>query len=741
MSSALPIVLWLMLVAWSAQAWAAPPAGPPPVVTVEAMPSTGLVLKRGWTFRAGDDPAWALPTVDEGPWQPIDPAQSPRQLPQVRQAGVGWLRLRFRVSPALQHQALALGVFQYAASEIYLNGRLLRRYGTLSTDPARVVPHWPDGEPIELPITGTGEQVLAVRYAHWAPFEGFSDFFVPVFLETRLDGLPQLLQNQRHEATYKTADMLLFGAFLLLSLLHLAFYVYNAAQRANRYFALYTLLQAGSFCCTGFLDEVGHSGWRLGVDVLSYVCLHTGSVLAVRALYSLFSVRVGPTYVGLWVANAASLLLLTFGQGLSWYPTVAFMVLVTAEQLRLTLGALRRTKQGAGIVAAGFGVALGLLLLFAFMAKYYPALLQVEVLYIPLHTLLTFPAFLSPVLAISLFLTRRFAISSRLLAIKLAEVRRLSTQMLTQQREKQQLLAQQNETLERLVQQRTAALQHTLTNLQETQQQLIQKEKMASLGELTAGIAHEIQNPLNFVNNFASVAVELLAELVEGPLRALPMDKREDADELVGEITQDLEKITHHGQRADGIVKSMLEHSRAKSGERQLTNLNPLCDEYLRLSYHGLRAKDKSFNARFHADLDERLKPVDVVPQDLGRVLLNLFNNAFYAVHERQQLGEPGYQPEVSVSTQRTGYGQVAIRVRDNGRGIPEAVRQKIFQPFFTTKPVGEGTGLGLSLSYDIVTKGHGGTLTVDTREGAYTEFTVCLPVTDDKPQVLTYSV
>ncbi|HEX8506731.1 MAG TPA: ATP-binding protein [Hymenobacter sp.] len=737
MLPASPKTFWLLLLL----TWAAHTAGAQAVVSVEAMPATGLVLKQGWTFRPGDDPAWAQPTVDERAWQPIDPTKSLQQLPQVRQAGVGWLRLRFRVGPALPRHTLALAVFQYAASEVYLNGRLLRRYGTVSTDPLRVVPHWPDGAPIELPIGGPGEQVLAVRFAHWQPFEGFSDFFVPIFFEARLDGLPQLLQNFQHEATYKTADMLLFGAFLLLSMLHLAFFVYNSAQRANIYFAFYTLLQACSFCCTGFLDEIGHLGWRLGVDILSYVCLQIGSVLAVRALYSLFNVRVSPIYYGLWVANVISLLLLTFGQGLSWYPTVAFMVLVTAEQLRLTLGGLRRTKRGAGIVAAGFGVALALLLVFAYMARYHAALLQVEILSIPLHTLLTFPAFLSPVLAISLFLTRRFALASRLLTIKLEQVRRLSTQTLSQQREKQLLLAHQNETLERLVQQRTSALQRTLTNLQSTQQQLIQKEKMASLGELTAGIAHEIQNPLNFVNNFANVAVELLAELVEGPLRALPTEKRPDADELVGEITQDLEKIAYHGQRADGIVKSMLEHSRANSGQRQPTNLNALCDEYLRLSYHGLRAKDKSFNASFHTELDERLEPVEVVPQDLGRVLLNLFNNAFYAVQERKKLGQPGYQPEVCVSTKRTDYGHVIIKVRDNGLGIPHAVRQKIFQPFFTTKPVGEGTGLGLSLSYDIVTKGHGGTLTVDTQEGAYTEFTVSLPVNDEKLQPITYSV
>ncbi|WP_226163149.1 sensor histidine kinase [Hymenobacter terricola] len=734
-------LFYLLLLVGAVRMAAARPA-PQAALTLRNMPATGLVLDSGWTFHAGDNAAWARPETDDRQWQPINPVLNPQQLPQVQRAGIGWLRLRFRVGPELRHQALALGIFQYAASEVYFNGRLLRRYGTVSAAPAQVRPYWPDGEPIELPITdAAGEQVLAVRVASWPPFLAFNEFFVPFFFEAHLDGLPQLALRFEHEATYKTSDMLLFGAFLLISLLHLAFYFYNSAQRANSYFALYTLLEACSFCCTGFLDEVHRLDLRLGVDILSYVCLHTGSVLAVRALYSLFHVRVGAVYYGLWAANIVSLVQLTFVHQLSWYPTVIFMVLVTAEQLRLTLAALRQTKRAAGIIATGFGIALALLLVFGFIIKFHPKLLQLEVLSIPVHTLLTFPAFLSPVLAISLFLTRRFALDSRLLAIKLAQVRRLSTQTLAQQQEKQQLLAQQNETLEQLVQQRTAALQRTLTNLQATQEQLIQKEKMASLGELMAGIAHEIQNPLNFVNNFADVAVELLTELKEGPLRALSGPPKHGAEDLVNELAQDLGRISFHGQRADSIVKGMLEHSRTNSGERRPTDLNALADEYLRLAYHGLRAKDKSFNATLTTNLDPRLGSVEIVPQEIGRVLLNLFNNALYAVQQRQQLGQAGYRPEVCVSTQHAIYGQVAIRVKDNGMGMPDSVRQKIFQPFFTTKPAGEGTGLGLSLSYDIVTKGHNGTITVNTQEGAYTEFTVSLPVNDEKYQALTYSV
>ena len=266
-------------------------------------------------------------------------------------------------------------------------------------------------------------------------------------------------------------------------------------------------------------------------------------------------------------------------------------------------------------------------------------------------------------------------------------------------------------------------LDASLTDLRATQAQLIQKEKMASLGELTAGIAHEIQNPLNFVNNFSEVSTELVQELKE----AQAAGDAEEVTALAEDLGQNLGKIHHHGRRAAAIVKGMLEHSRTSTGERAPTDVNQLCEEYLRLAYQGLRAKDKTFNATLETDFAPGLPLVEAVGADVGRVLLNLFGNAFYAVQKRQQAGESGYKPTVRVSTKQVGE-QVEIRVSDNGTGIPAEVQAKIFQPFFTTKPTGEGTGLGLSLSYDIITKAHGGTLAVETRPGQGTEFIITLP-------------
>ena len=293
------------------------------------------------------------------------------------------------------------------------------------------------------------------------------------------------------------------------------------------------------------------------------------------------------------------------------------------------------------------------------------------------------------------------------------------------------------ETIEELEQKRKAieetntALNKLLDDLKATQAQLIQSEKMASLGELTAGIAHEIQNPLNFVNNFSEVNKEMLEELIAERIK--PNSERNDdlQNDLINDVIANSEKINHHGKRAGDIVKGMLQHSRSSSGVKEPTDINALCDEYLRLSYHGLKAKDKSFNATMITDYDQSIGKINIIPQDIGRVILNLITNAFYAAPLPPARGfldsDYKHDPTVWVSTKKVG-DKVLISVRDNGPGIPQKILDKIFQPFFTTKPTGQGTGLGLSLSYDIV-KAHGGELKVETKEGEGREFVILLPV------------
>jgi two-component system NtrC family sensor kinase len=273
------------------------------------------------------------------------------------------------------------------------------------------------------------------------------------------------------------------------------------------------------------------------------------------------------------------------------------------------------------------------------------------------------------------------------------------------QREGNRLLAQQKQQVE-----------NTLATLKLTQEQLIQSEKMASLGELTSGIAHEIQNPLNFVNNFSD-------EIAKGDL--------DEVKAIANDISQNEQKINLHGKRADAIVKSMLQHSQTGKGTKEPTDINTLAEEYLRLSYHGLRGKDKNFNAELVPHFDKELPAMNLVQQDIGRVLLNLFNNAFYAVNLKSKTAGPEYKPQVTVTTFAPTSGGWGVIVRDNGNGIPDAIKDKIMQPFFTTKPTGEGTGLGLSLSYDIVVKGHGGNITVDTKQDEFTEFSLTLPLNE----------
>lgn len=323
---------------------------------------------------------------------------------------------------------------------------------------------------------------------------------------------------------------------------------------------------------------------------------------------------------------------------------------------------------------------------------------------------------------------------------KAAEKERLQRQ---REDEINRAIAQRKVELEVLVVERTAEitkqkeeLEHTLEELKATQAQLIQSEKMASLGELTAGIAHEIQNPLNFVNNFSEISIELLNEMME----ELASQHSGEVEAIASDIRQNLEKIVHHGKRADSIVKGMLQHSRSNSGVKEPTDINALCDEYLRLAYHGLRAKDKSFNATLKTNFDEALGKIDIVPQEIGRVILNLLTNAFYAVSEKKnqlekeaqsgdgQSAKQVYEPSVLIGTKKLDT-KIEIVVRDNGNGIPEEALDKIFQPFFTTKPTGKGTGLGLSMSYEIVTKAHGGELKVENNEAEGVTFTIVLPV------------
>ena len=694
---------------------------------LRTVPLGGSVLDKGWRFRAGDDTAYARPGYNDGGWAPINPNQLPGQLPQLAGVRVGWLRLRLVVADSLRGRALVLLFQQTGASEVYLNGRLLHCFGRVSADPARVQPGPFTAAPLEVHFAGPREQVLAVRFAPWQPLGWFKNNIN--VLRVRITGLPGLLRRNAERAVAPTDYFAAAAVFLLLSLLHLFFRRYNPAQRANLYFAYYAAAAALGFGALYGGWQVQGMGPSLALGIGADAFLLLSYVWAVRALYALFGFRPGHLYAGLWVALVVCLGLSEFTQLTSFsgnttysFAFFTFVALASAEQLRLTMRGLRQHQRGARLIAAGY---LGALL----CASAYALLIvaQQPITFRMSATLVSLMALL-PALGISLFLAREFATNSELLLVKLRQVQQLSAQTQAQQAEKQALLATENERLEAQVTARTAEVagqrdraEQALARLREAQRQLVQAEKMAFLGELTAGIAHELQNPLTFMKSFAEVSTDLVEDMDGSGGSGLQ-------EEIRAGLKQNLQQISQHGQRASSIIKDMLEHSRSGTGQRGLTDLNALVQEYLGLAYAGFKAREQTFEALLTTDLDPAVAPLVAVAADLGRVLLNLGTNAFHAVHHYRGQAGPGYVPTVHLAT-RARPGRVEIRVRDNGPGMPAQVRERVFEPFFTTKPAGEGTGLGLSLSHDIISRGHGGTLHVESAEGAGTEFLIVLPI------------
>ena len=675
-----------------------------------------------WQFNPATDTDIAKLSVNNKDWQIVNTEFLPTANGQpANWKGTGWFRKKFDVPDAWRGKPVALRMGHFGASKIFIDGKMITQYGVVANTAENEKIYVP-ANPVIIQLDSQSSHTIIVHYSNQhantpnypIKFTGFRLLFAPTDI-TAQRGVTEVPTLQ-----ISISILLIFTVFFLFV------YLFDVKRLAS----LLTALMLLNFCCVlagtyfhATLQELNRLDLSVAFVQITSSWTNCFQILVLYALY--YDGKI--TRRGWLIVGVMALYVLIFlaQASFSLYSNVIIGLFLLFEVYRILISGILKKKTGFWILLTGSLIQnIGFFVFVVDVFGLFPIMTKTQEI-----LLMVFPQMGIP-LTYALHLAWEFGKANRDLRLQLVQVQELSKTTLRQEQEKQEILTQQKDKLENMVTERTMelsqqkeALQNTLTDLKSTQKQLIQSEKMASLGELTAGIAHEIQNPLNFVNNFSEVNTELIDELEQEAGKG----NLDEVKAIAKDIKENEQKITHHGKRADAIVKGMLQHSQSSSGVKEPTNINALADEYLRLSYHGLRAKDKSFNATLKTDFDESIGNINIIPQDIGRVILNLITNAFYVVDEKKKLSLEGYEPTVSVSTKKIN-GKIEIKVSDNGNGIPQKVLDKIFQPFFTTKPTGQGTGLGLSLAYDIV-KAHGGELKVETKDGEGSEFIVQLPI------------
>jgi signal transduction histidine kinase len=675
--------------------------------------STPLGDIDGWLFRKGNDISWARKEIDTAGWQKMKPSQLSDKLADKNGKLEGWLRIKIKLDPAFSDTLFDLYMNAWAASEIYVDGSLHCTFGSTGVNGKPFEEYNPNYKPpVPFNLEKGNEHILAIHFVDFIsalpPYNlksekenrirSFIIITTPEFFKFNLD---LTLAFRAFRTIWITANIILCLLFWLLAF-------QNRNEKNFFIIAVYTTVYAFTIYCDQSIPTPGFT-----YAFYAFLDLAWAILVSLCGIFSLLlMLRIFKRKMSLWFKIS---LWLIFAVGIAIVFLQSVYLLIFEIVLIIINYAYYITTSWKTLKGAQWAVIVGIILTFSFGLSLATSGIVAPGNY-SLGLLFSTGLFLSSPLSLLVYVAMRFKEIIK-------EVRENAKQVVKLSEEKKEQALNQQKILQEEVNRQTAEIRTTLDNLKSTQSQLIQSEKMASLGELTAGIAHEIQNPLNFVNNFSEVNKELLLEMKD------EMDKGNmgDAKVIANDVIENEQKIIHHGKRADAIVKGMLQHSRSSSSVKEPTDINALADEYIRLAYHGLRAKDKSFNAKFETDFDPTIEKVNVVSQDIGRVILNLINNAFYAVSEKQKQNISTYDPTVTVSTKRLN-GKVEIKVKDNGNGIPQKILDKIFQPFFTTKPTGQGTGLGLSLAYDII-KGHGGDIKVNTQEGEFTEFVVHLSV------------
>ena len=681
-------------------------------------------LTQNWRYHAGD-PAkaaqlWTRAEFADSSWEIVDSRLQIDHLPQSGWTGAGWFRLHLTVDSLLLNRPLAFNLFHYGASEVYLDGALLYQFGKVGTSRAGEAGFNATAQQPKFIVFRKTEHLIAVRYSGFNVLRNRPPTMTELGFRMVIGDLnhSQMLRGW-HTRFFTFVEALTIVVPLSFAILHFLLFLFYRRDRANFYFALFTatiglwgLLEHRPFYVTD-----ANTALLLLRLIFPYVALMP--LAGLRCLYSFFYLNL-PRQFWIFALAGIGLAVWTWSAVASW-ASALFFVIALLEMLRVVIVALRRKEPGAWIIGTGFA-AFSLSLLAVFIIGLLEMMGLFEILSLPLvYGLVYGVGVFGLLLSMSIYLSHNIARTNRSLEAEMKKSLQLEVDNARHEVELQKAAE-----LKAAYQELDAA--HT--NLKATQQQLITQEKLASLGQLTAGIAHEIKNPLNFVNNFAQLSIDLAGELHEELFNdgvSLDTEKRVAIESLLADIQQNAEKINHHGKRADGIVKSMMQHARGASGQRELVDINHLLDEAVNLTYHGMRANDASFNITIEKDYDETIGKLEVVPQDLSRVFLNIVNNAAYAANQKKKDNFDGFSPMLSATTKNLG-DKIEIRIRDNGNGIPKDIREKIFNPFFTTKPTGQGTGLGLSISYDIIVQQHRGEIKVETEEGKFTEFIVRLP-------------
>jgi len=682
------------------------------VITDSTLADKWAILAKDWLYKKGDQKQWANPEFNDTSWKVKSGSANLNTSDDKTIADRGeivWLRKRIKADISL-NDVLVLNIFQRGVSEIYLDGKLIHQLGSVSPDKDKVIYNNPFRKLLQLPLEKGKVHVLAVRFVNVQyQFPIYSDtngyFRIAASTLSNANSTDVVKNNYIASRTeFQNRYHISLGLAILIFLIFFCVYLFFPTEKINGYFSLSNLFLV--LFTAGVIWVIKDSGPGFWISFYYDTCIVISGMIVLYCLYHIFEKTVDAVFKAVFLLG-----LIAIGCFFLFDPDLVaptWGLILYLATIKLGIKSLNN-KRVAGIIFITSSFT-GLLFWF------YINVNRIWLTQLPsIEQYIPFLFMLNPIV-LGIYLAYSFGKNSQDLRLNLEQVQKLSS-------EKESILSQQKDTLEQQVKKRTSDLNRTLNNLKATQNQLVQSEKMASLGELTAGIAHEIQNPLNFVNNFSEVNSELIEEMKE----ELEKGNLDEVKVIAKDIDYNEQKIMLHGKRADAIVKGMLQHSRSSDGKKEFTNINALADEFFRLAYHGLRAKDKTFNATLKTDFDNSIGKVNLAAQDIGRVILNLITNAFYVVDEKKKSGIENYEPTVLVTTKKM-HDSIEVSVKDNGNGIPQNDLDKIFQPFFTTKPTGKGTGLGLSLSYDIV-KAHGGELKVESSEGEGAEFIIILPI------------